>query len=80
MSAVNLLSDAQTRPTAAIRRAIAEAEVGDEQKVAENHEHARILAEGLAGLRGVSIDAGTVETDIRGDGGNAGHRPSSPGC
>lgn len=29
---VNLLSDTQTRPTAAMRRAIAEAEVGDEQK------------------------------------------------
>jgi threonine aldolase len=31
-SAVNLLSDTQTRPTADMRRAIAEAEVGDEQR------------------------------------------------
>jgi threonine aldolase len=35
VSAVNLLSDTQTRPTAAMRRAIAEAEVGDEQKLAD---------------------------------------------
>jgi threonine aldolase len=32
---VNLMSDTQTRPTAAMRRAIAEAEVGDEQKFAD---------------------------------------------
>jgi threonine aldolase len=29
---VNLHSDTQTRPTAAMRRAMAEAEVGDEQR------------------------------------------------
>ncbi|MDQ3434120.1 MAG: beta-eliminating lyase-related protein [Actinomycetota bacterium] len=34
-SNVNLISDTQTRPTAAMRRAIAEAEVGDEQKLAD---------------------------------------------
>jgi len=32
---VNLVSDTQTRPTAAMRAAIAEAEVGDEQKLAD---------------------------------------------
>jgi len=35
VSVVNLVSDTQTRPTAAMRRAIAEAEVGDEQKLAD---------------------------------------------
>jgi threonine aldolase len=33
--AINLSSDTQTRPTAAMRRAIAEAEVGDEQRFAD---------------------------------------------
>jgi threonine aldolase len=35
MPSVNLVSDTQTRPTAAMRRAIADAEVGDEQKLAD---------------------------------------------
>ena len=32
---VNLFSDTQTRPTEGMRRAIAEAEVGDEQRFAD---------------------------------------------
>ena len=32
MALVNLYSDTQTRPTAAMRSAMAEAEVGDEQR------------------------------------------------
>ena len=33
-------------------------------RLAEDHEHARLLAEGLAELPGVSIDPGTVDTNI----------------
>lgn len=33
-------------------------------RLAEDHEHARILADGLAGLSGISIDPATVETNI----------------
>jgi threonine aldolase len=33
-------------------------------RLAEDHENARVLAEGLAGLRGASIDPSTVETNI----------------
>ena len=35
MAPVNLVSDTQTRPTVAMRRAIGEAEVGDEQRLAD---------------------------------------------
>jgi len=34
------------------------------ERLAEDHEHARILAEGLAEIRGISIDPGAVETNI----------------
>lgn len=34
------------------------------ERLAEDHEHARLLAEGLAELDGVSIDLATVETNI----------------
>jgi threonine aldolase len=34
------------------------------ERLAEDHEHARLLAEGLAELPGVTIDPGTVETNI----------------
>jgi threonine aldolase len=34
------------------------------ERLAEDHAHARRLAEGLAGLRGISIDLDTVETNI----------------
>jgi threonine aldolase len=34
------------------------------ERLAEDHAHARLLAEGLAGLPGVAIDAATVETNI----------------
>jgi threonine aldolase len=33
-------------------------------RLAEDHAHARRLAEGLAGLRGISLDLATVETNI----------------
>jgi threonine aldolase len=34
------------------------------ERLGEDHEHARALAEGLAGLPGVRLDPGTVETNI----------------
>ena len=34
------------------------------QRLAEDHEHARLLAEGLAALPGVGLDPSTVETNI----------------
>ena len=34
------------------------------ERLAEDHENARLLAEGLAGLPGVKLDASTVETNI----------------
>jgi threonine aldolase len=49
-SAVNLYSDTQTRPTAGMRRAIAEAEVGDEQRLRDPTVNA--LQERVAGLLG----------------------------
>ena len=33
-------------------------------RLAEDHAHARILAEGLAGLPGITLDPATVETNI----------------
>jgi threonine aldolase len=33
-------------------------------RLAEDHQHARILAEGLAGLPGISVDLSRVQTDI----------------
>ena len=33
-------------------------------RLAEDHEHARLLAEGLAALPGVTLDPSTVETNI----------------
>ena len=67
--AVDLISDTVTRPTPAMRRAIAEAEVGDEQnredptvnrlqeKVAELQQSKRQLADAI-----LSADAGLVRT------------------
>jgi threonine aldolase len=34
------------------------------ERLAEDHEHARLLAEGLAQIRGVELDPGDVETNI----------------
>src|ERR687895_2709176 len=62
MPAVNLYSDTQTRPTAAMRRAIAEAEVGDEQSFADPTVNA--LCERVAELLGfeaaVFLPSGTM--------------------
>jgi threonine aldolase len=59
---VNLLSDTQTRPTAAMRRAMAEAEVGDEQSFADptvNELCARV-AELLGFEAAVFLPSGTM--------------------
>jgi threonine aldolase len=62
MPAVNLYSDTQTRPTAGMRRAMAEAEVGDEQSFADPTVNA--LCEGVAELLGfeaaVFLPSGTM--------------------
>ena len=59
---VNLFSDTQTRPTAAMRRAMAEAEVGDEQRFDDPTVNA--LQERVAGLLGkeaaVFLPSGTM--------------------
>jgi threonine aldolase len=59
---VNLYSDTQTRPTAAMRRAIADAEVGDEQSFADPTVNA--LCERVAALLGfeaaVFLPSGTM--------------------
>jgi len=47
---INLYSDTQTRPTAAMRRAMADAEVGDEQRLADPTTN--LLQERVAGLLG----------------------------
>ncbi len=62
MIAVNLYSDTQTRPTAAMREAMASAEVGDEQSFADPTVNA--LCERVAGLLGmeaaVFLPSGTM--------------------
>jgi len=34
------------------------------ERLAEDHDNARLLADGLAGVEGLTIDPGTVETNI----------------
>ena len=66
MALVNLYSDTQTRPTAAMRAAIAEAEVGDEQRGADPT--TRALEERVAALLGheaaVFLPSGTMCNEI----------------
>ncbi|MEA2272843.1 MAG: threonine aldolase [Solirubrobacteraceae bacterium] len=66
MAAVNLYSDTQTRPTPAMRRAMAEAEVGDEQRGADPTTNA--LQERVAELLGheaaVFLPTGTMCNEI----------------
>jgi threonine aldolase len=66
MAFVNLYSDTQTRPTAAMRAAIAEAEVGDEQRGADPT--TRALEERVAALLGheaaVFLPSGTMCNEI----------------
>jgi threonine aldolase len=63
---VNLFSDTQTRPTAAMRKAIAEAEVGDEQRGLDPT--TRALEERVAALLGhqaaVFLPSGTMCNEI----------------
>src|SRR3954451_22836006 len=63
---VNLFSDTQTRPTAAMRRAIAEADVGDEQRMEDPTVNA--LVERAAALLGheaaVFLPSGTMCNEI----------------
>ncbi len=63
---VDLFSDTQTRPTAAMRRAIAEAEVGDEQRFEDPT--VRALEERVAALLGkeaaVFLPSGTMCNEI----------------
>ena len=84
---VNLFSDTQTRPTAGMRRAMAEAEVGDEQQFADPTVNA--LCERVADLLGmeaaVFMPSGTMCNEIAirvhvGAGGDAAfmHRTSHP--
>lgn len=66
MSRVNLYSDTQTRPTAAMRRAIAEAPVGDEQRGEDPSVNA--LCERVAALLGheaaLFLPSGTMCNEI----------------
>jgi threonine aldolase len=66
MAFVNLYSDTQTRPTAGMRAAIAEAEVGDEQRGADPT--TRALEERVAALLGheaaVFLPSGTMCNEI----------------
>ena len=66
MAFVNLYSDTQTRPTAAMRAAIAGAEVGDEQRAADPT--TRALEERVAALLGheaaVFLPSGTMCNEI----------------
>jgi threonine aldolase len=66
MPEVNLYSDTQTRPTAPMRRAMAEAEVGDEQRFADPTVNA--LCERVAALLGfeaaVYLPSGTMCNEI----------------
>ena len=66
MQRVNLFSDTQTRPTDGMRRAIAEAEVGDEQRFADPT--TTRLEERVAGLLGheaaVFLPSGTMCNEI----------------
>lgn len=66
MTRVNLYSDTQTRPTAAMRRAIAEAPVGDEQRAEDPSVNA--LCERVAALLGheaaLFLPSGTMCNEI----------------
>jgi threonine aldolase len=63
---INLFSDTQTRPTEGMRRAMYEAEVGDEQRLADPTTNA--LQEGVAGLlgheAGLFLPSGTMCNEI----------------
>jgi threonine aldolase len=63
---VNLYSDTQTRPTAAMRRAMAEAEVGDEQRFEDPtvNELCSRVAELLGFEAGVFLPSGTMCNEI----------------
>src|SRR5438105_6301462 len=63
---VNLYSDTQTRPTAAMRRAMAEAEVGDEQQFADPTVNALCarVAELLGMEAAVFMPTGTMCNEI----------------
>jgi threonine aldolase len=66
MERVNLFSDTQTRPTPEMRRAIAEAEVGDEQRFADPTVNAlqERVAELLAQEAGLFLPSGTMCNEI----------------
>src|SRR3954471_11962274 len=63
---INLYSDTQTRPTAGMRRAMAEAQVGDEQKLADPTVNALCLrvAELLGMEAAVYLPSGTMCNEI----------------
>src|ERR1043165_6675808 len=63
---VNLYSDTQTRPTAGMRRAMAEAEVGDEQKFEDPTVNALCarVAELLGKEAAVFLPSGTMCNEI----------------
>ena len=66
---INLYSDTQTRPTEGMRRAIAEAEVGDEQRIADPTVTAlqkRVGYVGMLGNRRRGSLGHTGETSCRG--------------
>src|SRR3954452_21362854 len=62
MERVNLFSDTQTRPTAAMRRAIADAEVGDEQRLDDPTVNAlqALVAELLGHEAALFLPSGTM--------------------
>src|SRR4051794_9622406 len=62
MERVNLFSDTQTRPTAAMRRAIADAEVGDEQRLDDPTVNAlqALVAELLGKEAALFLPSGTM--------------------
>ena len=64
---VNLYSDTQTRPTAAMRKAIAEAEVGDEQRGLDPTTSTleRLVAEPLGHEAALFLPSGTIATRSR---------------
>jgi threonine aldolase len=66
VTTVNLHSDTQTRPTAGMRRAIAEAEVGDEQRFLDPtvNELQRRVAELLGHEAGLFLPSGTMCNEI----------------
>src|SRR3954471_20654075 len=63
---INLYSDTQTRPTAGMRRAMAEADVGDEQKFADPTVNALCarVAELLGFEAAVYLPSGTMCNEI----------------